>query len=210
MVGAEDKTPLSFDLERFDGLVDQVALAWVNLPDLATSAPSFFYVYWGNKTATAGADAHATYDADAALVYHFGGDSGPPHDSTAYGNTALSPAHRDPSGLIGGGLSLDGRSVVQLPVSPSLRLEAGGALTLSFWLKAPDAGASGVVYDQSYAAGSWRIGLDHGLPTIDTRLGAATPVHAAGTTPQSPPRPLKAVTPTPPHPRQRASPLETS
>ncbi len=185
-VGPDDKTPLAFDLERFDGLVDQVALAWVNLPDLPTSGPSFFYVYWGNKAATAGADAHATYDADASLVYHFAGDSGPPHDSTAYGNTALTPTHRDPSGLIGGGLRLDGRSVVQLPASPSLRVEAGGALTVSFWLKAPDAAASGLVYDQSDAAGSLRIGLDHGLPTLDTRVGGAAPAHAAATVPLSP------------------------
>ncbi len=185
-VGADDKTPLSFDLERFDGLVDQVALAWVNLPEMATSGPSFFYVYWGNKNATAGADSHATYDADASLVYHFGGDTGPPHDSTAYNNNALTPAHRDQSGLIGGGLRLDGRSLVQLPASPSLRLDANGALTVSFWVKAPDAAASGLVYDQSDAAGSLRIGLDHGLVYVDTRRGTAPPAHAVATTPLSP------------------------
>ncbi|WP_457836020.1 DUF2341 domain-containing protein, partial [Staphylococcus aureus] len=82
-VGSDDKTPLHFHLARFDPLVDQVALIWVDIADLAPGTTTPFYLYWGNKNATSGGDPHATYDPDQVLVYHFGDENGLPKDSTA-------------------------------------------------------------------------------------------------------------------------------
>jgi biopolymer transport protein ExbB len=77
-VGADDKTPLHYHIEKWDGLVDQVALIWVDVPDLAPGTASSFYMYWGNQKAADGADAHATYDPDQLLAWHFGGDNALP------------------------------------------------------------------------------------------------------------------------------------
>src|SRR5271165_5653238 len=35
VIAGDDRTPLHFHIERFDGLVDQVGLIWVDIPDLA-------------------------------------------------------------------------------------------------------------------------------------------------------------------------------
>ena len=42
------------------------------------------YLYYGNKKASSGADAPGTYDANQALVYHFGAAAGSPQDATGY------------------------------------------------------------------------------------------------------------------------------
>ncbi len=82
VVAGDDRTPLHFHIERFDGLVDQVGSAWVDVPDLAPGATTNFFIYWGNKNAPNASDSHATYDADQVLVYHFAEDNGLPHDAT--------------------------------------------------------------------------------------------------------------------------------
>src|ERR1700761_5899451 len=85
-VAGDDRTPLHYHIERFDSLVDQVGLIWVDVPDLAPGVVTPIYMYWGNKNANDGSDSHATYDADQVLVYHFSEDNGLPKDATGYGN----------------------------------------------------------------------------------------------------------------------------
>src|SRR5579871_6463346 len=60
-VASDDKTPLKFHIARIDPLVDQVALVWIDIPDLAPGAATSFYLYWGNKNAPPGGDPRATY-----------------------------------------------------------------------------------------------------------------------------------------------------
>jgi biopolymer transport protein ExbB len=162
VIAGDDRTPLHFHLERFDGLVDLVGLLWVDVPDLAPGVATPIYLYWGNANANSGADSHATYDADQLLVYHFADDNGLPKDATGYGNNALTPGKRDPAGLIGNGIRFDGHSSIRLPQSPSLAITAGQALTWSLWIRPDSAAAPAVLYSEQDGANGLTIGLDQG------------------------------------------------
>jgi biopolymer transport protein ExbB len=163
VIAGDDRTPLHYHIERFDGLIDQIGLIWVDIPDLAPGAATTFYLYWGNKTAEDGGDPKATYDPDQLLVYHFGEANGVPHDETGYGNNALTAGKRDDGGMIGYGLRLDGTTRVQIPASPSLAIPAGQAMTFSMWVRPNDAVNSGVVYSQRDGPNAFTIGLDQGV-----------------------------------------------
>jgi biopolymer transport protein ExbB len=159
-VAGDDRTPLHFHIERFDGLVDQVGLVWVDVTDLAPGAATNLFVYWGNKNATNVSDSHATYDSDQVLVYHFADDNGLPHDATGYGNNALTPGKRDAAGLIGYGVRLDGKAPIHLPPSPSLALAAGQAATWSMWVKLDKDVSTAVLYTDRDGPAGFTIGID--------------------------------------------------
>ena len=170
---------MHFHIEKFDGLVDQIGLIWVDVPDLAPGTATSFYLYWGNKNAQPGGDAKATYDPDQLLVYHFTEENGVPHDATGYGNNALTAGKRDDGGMIGYGLRLDGTTPVQIPASPSLKLTAGQPTTWSVWARLNDGVTTGVLYSQRDGANAFTIGLDQGgrqvtvpLNKEETTLGA--------------------------------------
>ena len=134
-VAADDKTPLPFHIEKFDG-VNELAFVWVLVPRVNAGAKAdFIWAYYGNAKAVAASDAKASYDAAQGLVYHFGANENTPQDSTANANhAARTTASAASAGLIGGGLSLDGQGEVALNITPSLKAGAGG-LTLSMWVK---------------------------------------------------------------------------
>ncbi len=183
VIAGDDRTPLHFHIERFDGLVDQIGLIWVDVPDLAPGAATPLYLYWGNKNAQPGGDAKATYDPDQLLVYHFAEENGVPHDSTGYGNNALTAGKRDDGGMVGYGLRLDGTAPVQIPASPSLAVTAGEAMTWSIWERPADGVNTGVLYALRDGANALTIGLDKGvayaeIETADgkTRTSAGSPV----------------------------------
>jgi biopolymer transport protein ExbB len=163
VIAGDDRTPLHFHIEKFDGLVDQIGLIWVDVPDLAPGTATSFYLYWGNKNAQPGGDAKATYDPDQLLVYHFTEENGVPHDATGYGNNALTAGKRDDGGMIGYGLRLDGTTPVQIPASPSLKLTAGQPTTWSVWARLNDGVTTGVLYSQRDGANAFTIGLDQGV-----------------------------------------------
>jgi biopolymer transport protein ExbB len=188
-VAADDRTPLHYHIEKWDGLVDQVALVWVDVPDLAPGAVGSFTMYWGNEHAADAADAHATYDADQVLVWHFADETGPPKDSTAFANNATAPIKRDEAGIIGLGGKFDGTSPAKLPASPTLNIAAGSPYTWQVWMKPATAGATGVLYDQRDAGGNTdlQIGLQAGAPFVAVtqpsgaaRAQAATALGADG------------------------------
>jgi biopolymer transport protein ExbB len=181
-VAADDKTPLRFHIARIDTLVDQVALVWVDIPDLAPGATTPFYLYWGNKNATAGGDPHATYDPDQVLVYQFGNPTGLPQDVTANGLNALTGGKRDDAGITGFALRLDGTAPVQLPQSPLLALTAGQAATWSMWLQFDDAHNTAALLSATDAQASFLVGLDQGVPYAQ--------VAQAGQTQRSTPGPV--------------------
>jgi biopolymer transport protein ExbB len=162
-VAGDDRTPLHFHIERFDGLIDQVGLVWVDVTDLAPGAVTNLFVYWGNKNATSVSDSHATYDADQVLVYHFADENGLPHDATGYGNNALTPGKRDAAGLIGYGVRLDGKSPIHLPQSPSLALAAGQAATWSMWVKLDKDVGTAVLYTDRDGPAGLTIGIDQNI-----------------------------------------------
>jgi biopolymer transport protein ExbB len=179
-VAADDKTPLHYHIEKWDALVDQVALVWVDVPDLAPGTTSSFFMYWGNDKAADGADAHATYDPDQLLVWHFAGDSALPHDSTGYNNNALTPAPRDEAGIIGQGTKIAGTTQIKLAPSASLNLSAGETYTWQVWEKAAPLTQTSVIYDQHDTSGpaDLQIGLAGGVPYVQAIAAAGAPVRA--------------------------------
>jgi biopolymer transport protein ExbB len=183
LIAGDDRTPLHFHIERFDGLLDQIGLIWVDVPDLAPGTATVFYLYWGNKNAQPGGDPHATYDPDQVLVYHFEDDNGLPHDETGYGNNALTAGKRDDGGMIGHGLRLNGTDPVRLPASPSLAIPAGQGMTFSVWVRPNDGTNTGVIYSQRDGSNAVTIGLDQGVayaeieaPDGKVRTSAGAPV----------------------------------
>jgi biopolymer transport protein ExbB len=138
-IAADDKTPLKYHVEKFDGL-NELALIWVQLPKLLPgSKGDFIWVYYGNPKAVAGDDSRATFDPAQALVYHFREGEAAPQDATANANHALRSSVRiGGSGLIGGGAVFEGKSELVLPATPSLAASTDG-FTLSMWLKPSEA-----------------------------------------------------------------------
>lgn len=172
-VAADDKTPLKFHIEKFDGL-NELALIWVQVPALAPGAKdAFIWLYHGNPAAVAGDDAKGSYDAAQAVVYHFSERETLPQDSTANANHALrSTAQVIGTGLIGGALSFDGNGELVLPSTPSLKSGANG-LTLSFWIKPTDA-ADAPIYTQTEGAAPLRLSLQGGKLVAQSGTLAAT------------------------------------
>jgi biopolymer transport protein ExbB len=183
-VAGDDRTPLHYHIEKFDGLVDEVALIWVDMPDLAPGATTSFYMYWGNDKANDASDAHATYDSGQLLIWHFAEENGLPKDSTSFNNNALTPGKRDQNAIIGFGTLLDGTSPIKLTPNPTLNLTSGQPLTWQVWLKPRPGNETAVVYDQRDTAGTndFQIDLDSGTPSASI-VSAAGTVKVAATAP---------------------------
>jgi biopolymer transport protein ExbB len=173
-IASDDRTPLHYHIEKFDGLVDQVALIWVDLPDLAPGATTSFYMYWGNDKANDASDAKATYDADQLLIWHFAEENGLPKDATSYGNNALTPGKRDLNAIIGFGTKLDGSAPIQLAPNPTMNIAANETLTWQVWLKANPPTESAVIYDQRDAGGvnDFQVALEAGVPSVTVTSAA--------------------------------------
>lgn len=158
-IAADDKTPLKFHVEKFDGL-NELALVWVLVPRLQPGRKDeFIWVYYGNPKAPPAGDGKTGYDAAQALVFHFAETTGPARDATANGNHATQAAAGSAAGLIDGAAVFDGKAVLAVPASPSL--QAANGRTVSFWMKA-DTLDDGVLFRQQDAASSFAIALKGG------------------------------------------------
>lgn len=177
-IAADDRTPLKYHFEKYDGLVDQVALAWVDVPNLEANAVSSVYVYFGNAEATPGGDAKGSYDADSVAVYHFASQGAAGNDQTAYANNAQPPLTLAESALIGSGLQLNGQAPVNVPASSSLNIAAGQALTVSAWIKPTAANASGVIVS---LPGALTVLLDAGVLYAEVPGAGGVQRSSAGT-----------------------------
>jgi biopolymer transport protein ExbB len=134
VIAADDKTPLPFEVERFDG-VNGLALLWVHVNQvLPGTDKNVINIYAGNPNAAA--EGRAKVFA-SAVALHFSEGDGPAVDD---GGTLKSdgPVARETNGLLAKSARLDGSAPVTLPADAKLRLAAGGALTLAMWIK-PDA-----------------------------------------------------------------------
>ena len=171
-IASDDKTPLKFHIEKFDGL-NELALVWVELPKLAPgSNADFVWLYYGNANAPAASDSRTFYDAGQALVYHFGDAQPVPQDATANANHATtSTAKVGVAGLIGGDAAFDGNAQIQVNASPSLKLGANGA-TVSFWVKPQDLGDATLFAQQG--VGGLRLAIQGGKLVAQAGTLAAT------------------------------------
>ncbi|MFM9915812.1 MAG: DUF2341 domain-containing protein [Rhizobacter sp.] len=179
-IAGDDKTPLKFHIEKFDGL-NELALIWVQVPKLAAgSKTDFIWLYYGNPAAAAGDDAKGSYDAAQGLVYHFNEREALPQDSTANANHAVrSTAKVSGTGLIGGGITFDGSAELALPSTPSLKSGANG-LTLSFWIKPADA-SDAALYTQTEGAAPLKLSMRGGK--LVAQSGALTATSSAPLSP---------------------------
>ncbi|MBB4198980.1 biopolymer transport protein ExbB [Rhodoblastus sphagnicola] len=187
-IASDDKTPLKFQIEKFDSLLGE-ALVWVSAPNVLAGAKSDIWLYYGNKKAVAASDAKGVYDTDAVLVYHFSERGAPPMDSTVWANNAQSVGQPADGSIIATGLRLDGRSALTLPASPTLALAANSAFTWSAWIKPAAAQANAAIYSRRDTAASngLVIGIDNGAPFVEVtnagvtqRSGAGAPVAPGG------------------------------
>jgi biopolymer transport protein ExbB len=179
-VAADDKTPLSYHIEKYDHLLGQ-AFIWVNVPDVKPGAQTAFFMYYGNQKATAGDNVKGTYDSNMVAVYHFGEQNAAPHDVTDNGNTALTPGQVDNYTLIGGGERLDGQSTIQLPGSPSLGWTAGQAITWSEWVNETNLQPNALLYSRTDGTNTVQIGVDNGIPFVAVTTAAGTQRTGTGT-----------------------------
>lgn len=180
-LAGDDKTELAYHIERYDSLVGE-AFVWVKIPAPAKAGePVKLWVYTGNAAAPASADAKATYDADTALVWHFGERGAPARDWSGHENNAEAESGVAVEGaLIGAGLRLDGMKYVEIPAKPSLEIADKAAQTISLWIKPTLEQANGVIYSRRDGANALVVGLRAGEPYVEvTRAGTtvrSTPV----------------------------------
>jgi biopolymer transport protein ExbB len=134
-VGADDKTPLKYHIEKFDPK-EEIALIWVKVPGIsAGSTQDSIYMYYGNSSAPDGQDLGGTYDVNQVAVYHLNEKEGAPKDATAYANHAakFSGKLNLPS-VIGNGARFGGaEEKMTIMESPSLNFNKG--FTFSTWLR---------------------------------------------------------------------------
>ncbi len=173
-VADDDKTPLKYHIEKFDA-VNEMALIWVRLPKLTAAAKTQkFYMYYSNPKATSADDAAGVYDVDQALVYSFGEATGALKDSTAYANNATQNGTQpNAASLIGGGAHFDGKGVISVAASPSLRIVPEHGWTFSTWIKMDAAQKDAYVLHVAGGERSLVIGIDGNTAYARVRDAAA-------------------------------------
>jgi biopolymer transport protein ExbB len=142
VVAGDDKTPLKFSVERFDSL-NELAVLWVLVPTVAPgSEKNNLYVYSGNKKAGPDAATAGGFDASTLAAIHF--SDTPPMGADTQGLLRTSaPIEAEANGLLAGSARLNGTPITWF-ANDKLKLDAGGAVTLSIWVK-PEATASGTL-----------------------------------------------------------------
>lgn len=142
VLAADDKTPLPFRVERFDP-VNELALLWVKLPGVQPgSAANKVHVYAGRKDAAAEGRG-PVHDAAtrAAISFDDRENRGADQAGRWRSDATLVP---EANALLAGGVRLVG-SAVAWPEAEAPRLDAGGAATVSLWLKPDGADAATVL-----------------------------------------------------------------
>jgi biopolymer transport protein ExbB len=144
VIAADDKTPLKYWVERFDG-ANELAVVWVQLPNtLPGTDKNVIYVYAGNEAAKAEAPNPAIFDGAMAAAISFAGKSGEPAaDGTAQVVSAAA-VNRETTGLIGASAKLEGAAISW--TNDKLKASASGPYSVSLWLK--PAATSGTVFKQ--------------------------------------------------------------
>ena len=170
ILAGDDKSALAFQIENWSA-DQQSALVWVQVPALSAAGPTPLYLYYGNTKAAPAGSAPATFSGQA-LVWHFG-EAGAPQDASGNGVTGSAGGARDPHGLIGQALSLDGSAAVGLPAGFTL----GGQSTLSMWIRPGSAKASGLLFAQQ---GGLTLGLQGGVPYAQAGAAKAQGTAAIG------------------------------
>ncbi|MFY7864420.1 DUF2341 domain-containing protein [Roseateles sp.] len=146
VIAADDKTPLKFSVERYDG-INELAVLWVQVPSvLPGSDKNQFYVYSGNaKAAVEPGDsvAAAGFDAGMLAAFHFS-DKAPAGADHQGGVKPESAVTIEPNGLLAASAKLNGQAIVY-PLSDKAIVDGGNQLTLSLWVKLDAVDRAGLV-----------------------------------------------------------------
>jgi len=148
VLAGDDKTPLKFWIERFDG-VNELAVVWVEVPNILPGTDkNTIYVYAGNDKAAADANGPGTpaaiADPATLAMFHFAETDGVAADQSGAIKANAATAV-EVNGLLGQSARLAGTPIVW-PATDKLRAAAGTPLTVSLWVR-PDAPA-GTLYSQ--------------------------------------------------------------
>lgn len=134
VVAGDDKTPLKFSIERFDGN-NEMAVLWVQLPIVAPgSDKNLLYVYAGNDKAAAEA-ATPVVDSGVVLTLRFGESDGTLRDAAGGSITASGPVATEPNGLIAASARFDGTQPLDLPATDRLAAAPGAPYSVGAWIK---------------------------------------------------------------------------
>lgn len=154
VVAADDKTPLKFWVERFDG-ANELAVVWVQLPNtLPGTDKNIVHVYAGNEAAAAEATSPALFDGAMSAAFTFAGKAGEPATDASGQVASSGPVVREVNGLIGVAARLDGQPLQWS--SDKLKAAGSGPYSVSLWFK-PEA-LTGTLFKQ----GALSLNLDGG------------------------------------------------
>jgi len=164
VVAADDKTPLKFWVERFDG-ANELGVVWVQLPNtLPGTDKNVVHVYAGSEKATAEASSPAIFDGAMSAAITFAGKTGETADDTSAQIKSAAAVAREANGLIGAAAKLDGQTITW--TADKLKAGGTGPYSVSLWLK--PAAITGTVFKQ----GPLSLTLDNGKASAT--LGSAT------------------------------------
>ncbi|MDO9237145.1 MAG: DUF2341 domain-containing protein [Aquabacterium sp.] len=134
VVAADDKTPLRFWVERFDG-ANELAVVWVQVPSVAPGTDkNTVYVYAGNDKAAAEPATGLLFDASTLAAFSFSGKDAVAADASGQIKTTAAVV-REVNGLIGAAIKLDGQQAVLIPAGDKLKAPAAGPYSISLWVK---------------------------------------------------------------------------
>jgi biopolymer transport protein ExbB len=174
VLAADDKTPLKFAIEKFDG-AGELAVVWVLVPMVAPgSDKNLLYIYAGNAAAGA-PEPTPVVSTGAALTLNFAQADGMVRDASAGSLVAGKPVSIDANGLIGPSGQFDGTQTLEMPASEQVQAASGAPYSISLWARPTALG--GTLLEQ----GPLRITLDGGKAGM--QLGALK--LAAGSLPPS-------------------------
>jgi biopolymer transport protein ExbB len=161
-VAADDQTPLSFHLEKFDPLMAE-GFAWVRLPAVSGATPNEFWLYYGNAApgGEGQADAAKTYPETTKFVYHLNERGTPPQDATANAANAETAGSLSEGTVIADGVRLIGREPIKIPAAPANEWAAGGELSLILWVKPVSTAKEAILFARPESDGL-RLGLAAG------------------------------------------------
>ena len=124
-----NRTILSYEREQHDS-ANQKAVYWVKIPTAYSSVDTPFRMYFGNPSATDGADPTNVWDGNFAMVQHMYDNPDTSHikDSTANGNDGTKTSANNPieaDGMIGKAQDFGGDDEIIIPDSADFDLTGG-------------------------------------------------------------------------------------
>ena len=161
-VAGDDKTPLKFHVEQFDG-VNELALVWVLVPRLeASSKDNAIWLYYGNEKAPPASDSKGSYDPSQTLALHFNEASAAFTDATQYGHApTVSGVTHGTTGVADGAGVFGGSARLAWAAAPALKIGSTG-FTFSAWIKPADAAQTATLYSQSDGGAALQVLYDQG------------------------------------------------